>query len=437
MGFLATPLGWIMKLCYELVGNYGIALLIFTLITRLVVFPLNIKQQKSTAKMSMLQPELQKLQKKYKNNKEKLNEETMKLYSKENANPMASCLPMIITLVILWSLIPVVYGPLTYVSEANKDNVASTNTLITEIYTLSSDVKEQKTNFDAIIKEVGEDNAKLKEEFKKEKYKGINKMDPSGDEWTKIIEAVKKDPSIGEFITDPNKVSENLVKSRPELVIFDIVKKEEGKHAVIIPDDYKDVRVAAEDFDYEFLGLSLGTIPKWGFNLTVLIPILSAVLQLLTTIISQRFTKKNNPAAAQMGGSMKIMLYAMPLFSLWIGFSFPAGLGLYWIYSSLFSVIQVIVLNVIYTPEKVKAMVEKDKAKAKKKNKQSFMERAMAAQNQQNGNANSNSSTNDNEEEFDEDRKLSKAEAKELQRKRLNEARRRMAEKYGDEYSDD
>lgn len=436
MNFLATPLGWIMKLCYELVSNYGIALLIFTLITRLVVFPLNIKQQKSTAKMSMLTPELEKLKKKYKNNKEKLNEETMKLYNKENANPMASCLPMIITLVILWSLIPVVYGPLTYVSEANKDNVASTNTLITEIYTLSSDVKEQNTTIDAIIKEVGEDNEKLKEEFKKDKYKEINKLDPSGDEWTKIIEAIKRDPSIDSFILDENNVSVNLVKSRPELVIFDIVKKDSGKHAVIIPDDYSDVKEAAEDFNYEFLGLSLGTIPKWK-SWTALIPIISAVLQLLCTIISQRFQKKNNPTAAQMGGSMKIMLYAMPLFSLWIGFSFPAGLGLYWIYSSLFSVVQVIVLNVVYTPEKVKAMVEKDRAKAKKKNKKSFMERAMEAQNQQNGNNGNKAKADDIDDEFDEDRKLSKSEAKELQRKRLNEARRRMAEKYGDEYKDD
>ena len=63
MSLLATPLGWIMKLCYALVKNYGIALLLFTLITRLVVFPLNVKQQKSTARMAMLNPQLEKLRK--------------------------------------------------------------------------------------------------------------------------------------------------------------------------------------------------------------------------------------------------------------------------------------------------------------------------------------------------------------------------------------
>ena len=90
----ATPLGWLMKGCYKLIGNYGLALLLFTLITRLLMLPLSIKQQKSTARMSMIQPELEKLKKKYGKNQEKLNEETMALYQKHGVNPMARCLPL-------------------------------------------------------------------------------------------------------------------------------------------------------------------------------------------------------------------------------------------------------------------------------------------------------------------------------------------------------
>ena len=67
MGIIATPLGWIMKGIYHLVKNYGIALLLFTFVTRLIVFPMSVKQQKSTAKMGMLAPELEKLKKKYGN----------------------------------------------------------------------------------------------------------------------------------------------------------------------------------------------------------------------------------------------------------------------------------------------------------------------------------------------------------------------------------
>ena len=430
MNLLATPLGWIMKICYELVSNYGIALFIFTLITRLAVFPLNIKQQKSTARMAMLTPELDKLKKKYKNNQEKLNEETMKLYSKENVNPMASCLPMIITLVVLWSLIPVIYGPLTYVSDANKDDIKASNNLISNLYVTSTELKENDTSFEKLLGENGDDFDALKKELKSGDYKKSKKL--SDDEMEKLLAVVEKHPDIDKFMTDEQMVSKSLAQSRPELVTFDFVEKADGKYADVLPES---VENAAKEMDYQFLGFSLGTIPKWK-SWTCLIPIISAVLQLLCTIVSQRFSKKNNPAAANMNGSMKIMLYAMPLFSLWIGFSFPAGLGLYWIYSSLLALVQTIVLNVLYTPEKVKEMVKKDMAKKKnKKKKPSMMEKAIAMQNQQNVKAvESNDDSEDDDE--DEDKKLSKAELKELQRQRLNEARRRMAEKYGDEYSE-
>ena len=77
---------------------------------------------------------------------------------------------------------------------------------------------------------------------------------------------------------------------------------------------------------------------------------------------------------------MKIMLYGMPIFSLWIGFSYPAGLGLYWCYSSLFALGQTIVLNKIYTPEHVAELVQKDIAKQKKKGKPTLMEKMAEAQ---------------------------------------------------------
>ena len=110
-------------------------------------------------------------------------------------------------------------------------------------------------------------------------------------------------------------------------------------------------------------------------DLSCIIPIVSALLQLIVTFVSQHFAKKNNPDAANMGGmGMKIMLYGMPIFSLWIGFSYPAGLGLYWCYSSLFALGQTIVLNKIYTPEHVAELVQKDIAKQKKKGKPTLME---------------------------------------------------------------
>lgn len=444
MSLLATPLGWIMKGCYALVHNYGIALLIFTVITRLVTLPLQVKQQKSQAKISMIQPELEKLKKKYAKNQEKLNEETMLLYSKKGINPMASCLPMIITMVILFSMIPVIYGPLTYVSDLDKDSVEKSNTLITNLATMSTEIKSKDTSIEELLKgfeEEGKEDiyAALRETLSnKDEYKKTAKAIDSDNEWENVLKAVEKHNDIDKFITNEKYVSQNLAQSRPELVTFDFVdkNKENAKYADILPDD---VRKEAEEFKYEFFGLSLGAIPKIKSPL-IIIPLLSFILQLACTVISQLFMKKNNPAAANMGGSMKIMLYIMPFFSLWIAFAYPAGLGLYWIYSSLFALLQTIFLNVVYTPQHVQELVEKEMEKEKKKRKngkQSFMEKAIEIQREQNGQAKAKSYVEEDEDDDDgEEKKLSKAELKELQRKKLNEARKRMAEKYGDEYNE-
>ena len=158
----ATPLGWLMKACYKIVGNYAIALLVFTLITRIVMLPLSIKQQKSTARMSMIQPELEKIKKKYGKNQEKMNEETMALYQKHGVNPMASCLPMLITMLILFSMIPVIYGPLTYVSDLDKDTIDKSNTLISEIATLSKDISANGTTMAKLLEENGGDYEKVR-----------------------------------------------------------------------------------------------------------------------------------------------------------------------------------------------------------------------------------------------------------------------------------
>ena len=91
-------LTWIDKI----VGNYGWSIVVFTLVIRLVLLPLDIKSKKSMRAISKIQPKLQALQKKYANDKDKLNQKTMELYRKEHVSPTAGCLPMLISLPILW-----------------------------------------------------------------------------------------------------------------------------------------------------------------------------------------------------------------------------------------------------------------------------------------------------------------------------------------------
>lgn len=108
------PIGYLLGWIYNLIPNYGWALIVFTLVVKLLLLPLGLKQQKSMTKMQAIQPKLTALQEKYKNDQQRLSQETMKLYKDYGISPMGGCLPMLIQLPILFALYRVLYRPLTY-----------------------------------------------------------------------------------------------------------------------------------------------------------------------------------------------------------------------------------------------------------------------------------------------------------------------------------
>jgi YidC/Oxa1 family membrane protein insertase len=120
---ISRPLGFILYWCYYLTRNYGLALLLFTFVTRLLLFPLAIKQQKSSSEMVRLQPKLATLQKKYAKDKQKLQEAQMKLYQEEGYNPMGGCLPLLIQMPILFGLFNVIYRPYTFIMGYSSDKI--------------------------------------------------------------------------------------------------------------------------------------------------------------------------------------------------------------------------------------------------------------------------------------------------------------------------
>ena len=117
MGFLAQPFGVVMKFLYEYLafGNYGVAIILFTLFVRVLLFPLTLKQQKSMVLTQSLQPELEALKRSCGDDREMLMQEQQKLYTKYNINPMSGCLPMLIQLPILFALYYVVRQPIIYI----------------------------------------------------------------------------------------------------------------------------------------------------------------------------------------------------------------------------------------------------------------------------------------------------------------------------------
>ncbi|MGN1089389.1 MAG: YidC/Oxa1 family membrane protein insertase, partial [Huintestinicola sp.] len=122
---IGIPLGYIMWAIFSVIKNYSIAIAVFTVLIRLVLVPISVKQQKSTASMAAIQPKLDKIKKQYANNPNKVQEEQMKLYTEENINPMASCMPMIFQLIFLYGVFDVVYRPLTHVLRLGSDVITS------------------------------------------------------------------------------------------------------------------------------------------------------------------------------------------------------------------------------------------------------------------------------------------------------------------------
>ena len=114
IGAIASPIGWVLEFIYGLVGNYGIAIIIFTLLVKLLLFPLYSKQVKSTARMSQLSPKMKAIQQKYANDKQMLNVKMSEFYKEEKFNPAAGCLPLIIQMPIIFGVFALLRQPLLY-----------------------------------------------------------------------------------------------------------------------------------------------------------------------------------------------------------------------------------------------------------------------------------------------------------------------------------
>lgn len=123
LGFLGGPLGWIMDLIYQVVNSYGWAIVLFTVLVRLAMLPFTIKQQKSSARMQAYQPMINEINKKYANDKQKQQEEMLRLQEEYGFSPMAGCLPMLLTMLVLFGVIDVVYKPLQHILRVPADAI--------------------------------------------------------------------------------------------------------------------------------------------------------------------------------------------------------------------------------------------------------------------------------------------------------------------------
>lgn len=283
--FVSIPLGWVMKAIYGLVGNYGVTLILFTLFTKVILFPLAIKQKKSTIRMNAFQPIIQDIQKKYANDRVKQQEELQRLQTEHGFSMTAGCLPMLIQLPILFGLIDVIYKPLRYIAGIS-------NAVITQITPIAEGV-------------VG----------------SLSKYSPQ----SSIITAIQTAPTKFAGVLDQNTLT------------------------------------FVENFDLNFMGIDLTATPSLKvFNLLLLIPILSVGFMLAQQIIMMKMNGQ------KMEGAAKFMpIYSAAMF-LYFSFVIPAGVSIYWIFSSVFGILQEFILRIFFDPAKEKAKIDQEIMEAKK-----------------------------------------------------------------------
>ena len=291
---IRVPFGWLLAQLYDFTSNYGVALIIFAVALKLIMFPLTAKSKKTSMKMSRLSPKLQALQKKYGNDQQKLNEATQKLYQEEGVSMGGGCLWSFIPLLILIPLYNVVREPITYMLGESADVAAQ----IVDLF------------------KSGAADAFSKNAF---------------------YDQLSAAPLIPQFA-------------------------EQLKDVVSNPDTLKGM-------EFNFLGINLGSVPNWKIwtwdsaswaNVgLLLIPLLSAGSQLLSMWVSQ---KMNNSVVtnekgiqdeemaknSQMNQSNKMMLWMMPIMSLWIGFTVPGALSIYWFIQGVLGLVMDIFLTKHY-----------------------------------------------------------------------------------------
>ena len=319
--FLFNILAWIRSW----VGSWGWSMVVFTVMIRLVLTPLDIKSRVSMRKTTKLQPQMQALQKKYANDKEKLNAKTAELYKKEHINPLSSCLPLLLT----WPILIAVFGAMRMA--ANKELLMQ----LTQI---------------------------------------LNNEMPTLERWLWIKNLWMPDSLFAASMPDMNTLRQ--IPADQWLAWFNGL--DQGNLPVFI----KDLGLTAASFDKNALTTTIQSIfeamqqnagyveavavkPGWTFNLLItqfslinsfngllLLPILSVVSQIAMTKI---MGGNQQPAAqGQNAGTGKFMQYFFPIFSLVICLSYSAAFALYWVAGNLVSMGQTYAINK-YLDKKEKA----------------------------------------------------------------------------------
>ncbi len=404
MGFIfelvGKPLGLLMSLIFSLVNNYLLTIFLFTFLVRLILFPIYMKQQKSSLDRARLAPRLERLQKKYGNDRQKLMQKQQELYDRHGVKMTGGCLPMLLSMLVLFGVIGVIYSPLTKLDIVPEPVSMISKQAIIE-YRIEGglegdNLKQFKMDLSGYYGELRVMtyvNTYEEEEYKA-KYGDVVR--------NKIIDKIENpsytDLNYGLKLTGDNKITKEEFLTHnaadPDLENNNYSKYlEYYKKTYLVDDDgnalgdnagdyfYNEMYVMSEQFTIGSMNFLKNPWNEKGFggiNILWLIPLISGASAFLVSFISTRYSKRsmpNQPGSGCMTGGM--MIY-MPAISLFIAFGVPGAVGIYWIMSNLFSIIQTVVLNKMYDPAKARAEAEKE-LQVRRRKKQEDKKRLAAA----------------------------------------------------------
>ena len=314
MSFLNSLLLTLIKAMHGFINNYALTIILFTIVIKLVVMPLNLKSRRSTMRMSSVQPKMAELQEKYKDDQEKLNQKMQELYRKEGISPMGGCLPMIISMVILFAMF---YALRTFANEQ----------LVTQFLTFyhhpDMDPSTLTDSFFWIR------NLWMPDSPFATYMPDVNSLQMVDfDVWNRISSGLASSGVIPEALSFAN---------RNEMLAFieDVVKP------FVASDVYAPYVAAVPGLEnLNILGLIRFTIYQEGNGWFVL-----PVLSVLTQILMQKLTMKNQPMPTEQAGSQKMMIWVMTFMSIYFCAIYNSAFALYWVVSNIYAIVEQIAFN--------------------------------------------------------------------------------------------
>lgn len=347
--FINVPLGWVLRFIADIFNNnFAIAVFVFTLLVNIIFIPLTIKSQKSSVQQLRLKPKIDEIKNKYGDDKQKVSQETSKLYQEEKVSMSGGCLPMIFRLIIMMSIYTLIMSPLTYMANVEKAPIDNVKTAITTV--INDELEQTKTETEKANKGKSDKEKVDVDDAVKERQAKLNeiiKWDVSRQNELDLVKVIRLKDDAGNS-TAVQKIEELYkecgVKLDPKIKT-DIEKIIEKDNETNINYYFftKNIDLTdTPDFDWNIFD---------AFRLNWILPIIAFLAQILSSILSMKMQKKTNPDAPSMSG----MLLMMPVISLFIGFSLPCGVTFYWACSSLIGGLLQVAVQYYYGPHKLLA----------------------------------------------------------------------------------